>query len=127
MRRAEFSKATKREALARSGGYCEAVGVVYGLSAGQRCNAPLSYGVEFDHYPIRAADGGSGDLENCLAVCVRCHRWKTHRHDAPDRAKEQRIVDRYLGVVGPGSAFPTNRRGRYRKRIDGGVVPRQRR
>lgn len=124
MKRTEFSKATKREALARAGGHCEAIGVVYGLSPGQRCDAPLSYGVEFDHYPIRAGDGGSSHLENCLAVCVRCHRWKTHRRDIPDHAKEQRIVDKYLGVVRPGNAFPTNRKGRYRKRIDGRVEPR---
>jgi 5-methylcytosine-specific restriction enzyme A len=119
MKRAEFSKVTKREALQRSGGLCEAIGTVYGLEPGRRCNAPLSYGVEFDHYPVRASDGGSGGLDNCLAVCIRCHRWKTHRHDAPDRAKEQRVADRHLGIVRPGNSFPTNRNGQFRRRIDG--------
>ncbi len=121
MSRAEFSKATRREALHRAGGLCEAIGAVYGLDAGQRCSAPLSYGVEFDHYPIRASDGGSNDIDNCLAVCIRCHRWKTHRHDAPDQAKEQRVLDKHLGIVRPGAAFPTNRKGRFRKRIDGEI------
>jgi hypothetical protein len=121
MRRAEFSKATRREALARAGGLCEAMGGVYGLKPGQRCSAQLSYGVEFDHYPIRAADGGGSELGNCLAVCIRCHRWKTHRHDAPDHAKEQRVRDKHRGVVRPGDGFPTNRSAGFRKRLSGRV------
>ena len=55
-RRYEFSKATKRQALQRSAGLCEAVGAVYGLKPAERCNAPLAKGVEFDHYPAPATD-----------------------------------------------------------------------
>lgn len=122
MKRAEFSKATKRLALQRSGGFCEAIGKVYGLEPGQRCNAKLSYGVEFDHYPIRAADGGGNDLENCVAVCLKCHRWKTIAFDVPQVAKAKRVEEKRWGLrPSPRRSFPTNRNGPYRKRINGEV------
>jgi 5-methylcytosine-specific restriction endonuclease McrA len=99
--RHEFSKATKREARARSGGLCEAVGSVYGLEPGRRCNAPLSHGVEFDHYPAPATDPGSDTLENCVAVCKVCHRFKTSHYDVPMQAKNKRQSDRHLGITTP--------------------------
>lgn len=117
--RAEFSRETKRQALTRSGGFCEAAGLVYGLDLGQRCNAKLSYGVEFDHYPIRAADGGSADLSNCLAVCKKCHKWKTRTFDIPMAAKGKRIRDRHNGLKGRGQTFQTNRNGPFKRRLNG--------
>lgn len=114
MPRSEFTRPTKREALARAGGgdplraRCEAEGEVYGLAAGQRCNFPLSKGVEFDHYPVRAADGGSNDLSNCVAVCLKCHGHKTRTFDTPMAAKGKRVSDKHMGIrtasklAGPG-------------------------
>lgn len=98
MPRHEFSKATKREALKRSGGRCEAVGEVYGLEPGQRCNAPLAHGVEFDHYPAPATDKGSDTLNNCVSSCKTCHRFKTATYDVPMQAKGKRVSDRHLGI-----------------------------
>ena len=121
MRRKEFSKETKRQALQRSGGLCEGLGKVYGFAPGQRCNAPLSYGVEFDHYPIRAADGGSNELSNCVAVCKKCHRWKTSTIDAPQVAKNRRIEEKRLGITDPKVGFATNRSGRFKRKIDGKI------
>jgi 5-methylcytosine-specific restriction enzyme A len=121
MTRAEFSKETKRQALQRSGGFCEAIGKVYGLEPGQRCWAKLAYGVEFDHYPVRAADGGSAELSNCLAVCLKCHRWKTRTFDIPQAAKCKRVRDKSSGLVSHKRGFPTNRNGPYRKRMNGEV------
>lgn len=74
MPRREFKKETKRHALARSGGKCEAVGEWYGLESGQRCNAPLAYGVQFDHIDLDA-NSKDNSLDNCAATCPRCHRW----------------------------------------------------
>ena len=91
MPRAEFSKKVKREALKRSGGRCEAVGEMYGLSKGKRCNANLGPVVEYDHI-VRAADGGDNSLGNCAAVCKRCHLIKTTKFDTPTtptREKEE--------------------------------------
>lgn len=97
-RRYEFSKQTKREALQRSGKLCEAVGSVYGLLPGQRCNAPLDAGVEFDHYPAPATDKGSDKLENCVACCKTCHGFKTRSYDTPMQAKGKRVSDKHLGI-----------------------------
>lgn len=102
-KRYEFSKQTKREALRRSEGLCEAVGAVYGLGPGQRCNAPLSHGVEFDHYPAPATDKGSDTLENCVAACRTCHRTKTSSFDVPMQAKAKRVSDKHLGIRRPSS------------------------
>lgn len=108
MTRHEFSKPTKREALRRSGGFCEAVGAVYGLEPGQRCNAPLSRGVEFDHWPVPATDEGSDTLDNCVSCCPTCHRFKTSSYDVPMQAKGKRIRDKHTGVS---SRFKLQSRG----------------
>lgn len=99
--RHEFSKPTKREALKRSHGLCEAVGAVYGLEPGQRCNAPLSHGVEFDHYPVPATEHDSDGLENCVACCRTCHSHKTRTFDIPVQAKTKRVSDKHLGIRQP--------------------------
>jgi hypothetical protein len=124
MKRAEFSKETRRAALKRSGGLCEATGKVYGLEPGQRCNAKLMYGVEFDHYPIRAADGGSADLSNCVAVCKKCHKWKTRTFDIPLAAKGKRVRDRHRGLTKSSAGFATNRNGPLKRKLNGMVEPR---
>jgi 5-methylcytosine-specific restriction protein A len=119
--RREFSAATKQAAIRRSDGRCEAVGTVYGLSVGTRCENDLRNGVEFDHYPIRAADGGSNALDNCVAVCRTCHRFKTNTFDLPMVAKSKRLRrERPL----PRRTFQSNRLGSFKKRLDGSVVPR---
>lgn len=103
MARHNFSPKTKRAARARSGGFCEASGVVYGLQPGERCNAPLAgKRVEIDHYPIPATDEGSDTLENAVCCCVKCHGHKTATYDIPMQAKGKRVSDRHLGIVKAG-------------------------
>lgn len=100
--RHNFSQKVKRQARERSGGRCEAVGTVYGLAPGQRCNAPLDgKRVEIDHYPIPATDEGSDVLENAVACCVSCHSFKTASYDIPMQAKGKRVSDRNLGIRKP--------------------------
>lgn len=101
MTRYEFTKKTKREALQRSGGLCEANDPVYGLEDGERCNAFLSYGVEFDHWPIPAGVKDSNKLDNCMSVCKVCHRYKTRTYDIPMQAKDKRIRDKHSGITRP--------------------------
>lgn len=84
--RREFSSKTRKEALKRSGKVCEAIGVWYGLPAGQRCRNDLSLGVEYDHV-ILDANSKDNSLENCAAVCPKCHSWKTRNRDTPTAAK----------------------------------------
>lgn len=100
MPRHEFSTKTKRLATARANGRCEAVGEVYGLDPGKRCNAPLAgKRVEHDHYPIPAGDEGSDKLENCMTCCKSCHDFKTATYDIPMQAKGKRISDRHQGIT----------------------------
>jgi len=100
MARANFTKPVKREALARSKGLCEANGPWYGLAEGQRCCLPLSAGVEFDHIDL---DANSKDrsLGNCAAVCLKCHDYKTNKHDIPKAAKTVRQQDKAKGISKP--------------------------
>ena len=59
MSRREFSKATKRAAVARAKGRCDASGPVYGLGPEAGCWADLGHGFEIDHYPLPATMEGS--------------------------------------------------------------------
>jgi 5-methylcytosine-specific restriction protein A len=98
--RREFTKATKRAALARSEGRCEAVGAWYNLAPGCRCNAPLAAGVEFDHIDLDA-NSHDNSIENCAAVCIPCHRFKSAKIDTPKAAKTLRQQDKDRGVARP--------------------------
>lgn len=89
MARMEFGSKTRKQALKRSGLRCEAVGGWYGLPAGERCTNDLAYGVEYDHI-ILDANSKDNSLENCAAVCPKCHRWKTSNIDVPTAAKTVR-------------------------------------
>lgn len=107
-KRYEFSKEVKRQANARSGGRCEAVGVAYGLEPGQRCNAPFKAGAkEFDHYPLPATMEDSDTLENCMVCCPDCHGHKTRTLDIPVQAKTKRVSDKASGVVKPKGTIPS--------------------
>ncbi|ALJ98265.1 HNH endonuclease [Brucella phage BiPBO1] len=104
MARREFTKEIKRAALRRSLGKCEAIGEMYGFKPGQRCNAPLSFGVQYDHI-IADSIGGEPTLDNCAAVCVSCHGYKTRRVDTPRAAKTKRMSDKAKGIVRPKGAI----------------------
>lgn len=120
--RAEFSKQTKRDALKRAGGLCEAVGSLYGLPEGQRCNAPLAYGVEFDHI-LLAANGGDNSLKNCAACCKRCNQWKANHHDTPMAAKTVRQQDKNNGThTRPRNLIPGSRGTKFKRKVSGEVV-----
>jgi hypothetical protein len=97
MSRKEFTKPTKRLALKRSCLKCEAVGTMYGLPDGQRCNSPLSAGVEYDHI-VLDANSKDNSLGNCASVCLKCHRWKTSHHDIPMAAKTVRMGDKAANI-----------------------------
>lgn len=118
--RREFSKQTKRDALQRAGTLCEAAGPMYGLSA-ERCNAPLAYGVEFDHV-ILDANSKDNSLENCAAVCVKCHKWKTAKHDTPLAAKTVRQQDMGAGIRSSSHPMPGSRGTKWRKPMRGPAV-----
>lgn len=88
--RREFTAKTKRLALERSEGLCEASGPFYNRQWDDRCGAKLTK-VEYDHF-ILASEGGDNSLDNCRAVCPSCHSWKTRKIDTPKAAKIKRIA-----------------------------------
>ena len=103
--RKEFSRNTKRDALKRAKNQCEAVGSWYGLHPGERCEASLGHGVEFDHI-ILEANSHDNSLENCAAVCIPCHRIKSAKHDTPTAAKTVRQRDKHQGIRTKTSRWP---------------------
>jgi hypothetical protein len=123
MARREFTKPTRREALKRSGLRCEGIGQWYGHPAGHRCNADLGEGVQFDHIDLDA-NSKDNSLENCAAVCIPCHRFKTAKIDQPKAAKTLRQQDKALGIRKP-STFPGGRNSRFKRTMSGKVVDRQ--
>ena len=94
MERKEFSVKTRRQALERSQGHCEASGPIYGLPSGKRCCAPLSAGVDFDHFPVRAADGGDNSLANVI----------THPFGRPRFDRSGRVQARVARMTSKGFA-----------------------
>jgi 5-methylcytosine-specific restriction endonuclease McrA len=122
MTRREFSRRVKREALARSGGLCEARGIWYGLDPNQRCRYPLNtIGVHFDHV-VADAIGGEPTLENCAAICPRCHIIKTANIDTPKAAKTKRQSDKHLGIRSAARRpLPGTKASGIRKRMSGQV------
>lgn len=123
MSRAEFTKSTKLQALARSGKRCEASGPWYGLPEGVRCNADLGYGVEFDHI-ILDANSKDNSLENCAAVCIKCHRYKTAKRDTPLAAKTVRQRDKLGLKIKSKSRWPYSRDSGWKRKVTGERVPR---
>lgn len=124
MGRAEFSKPTKRAARARANGYCEAVGTWYGLAPGQRCMAPLSKGVEFDHIDLEA-NSRDASLENCACVCPACHLYKTRHRDIPLAAKTLRQQDKDSGIRRSARPFPGSRASGWKRPFGGGPAVRR--
>jgi hypothetical protein len=89
----------------------------------ERCRADLAYGVEFDHIDLWANSRDSS-LSNCLAVCPRCHKFKSTKHDTPKAAKTVRQRDKHSGIRKAGPVMPGSRKSKWKRRMDGTVEPR---
>lgn len=93
--RREFSKQVRRDAFMRANGRCE------GHPYGERCPVKLRVGrFHYDH-DIPDALGGEPTLENCVVLCLACHKEKTGSRDIPAIAKTKRIQDREIGIRNP--------------------------
>lgn len=117
MARAEFSAKVKRAAWNRAGGRCEAVGTMYGLADGVRCNLDLKIGVNYDH-DDPDANSRDNSLENCVCLCPPCHRYKTSHRDRPLIAKTNHQQDKARGIK---QKRPWSK---FKRKMDGSVVPR---
>jgi len=121
--RAEFTKQTKRDALKRSGMKCEASGAMFGLDPGRHCETSLGNGVRFEHVDPDA-NSKDNSLENCLAVCPKCWRWKTDHYDKPLVSKTKRQQDKHLGIRTTSRPMPCGRNSDFKKTFSGEVVRR---
>lgn len=86
--RREFTKQVRRDAFLRADGCCE----------GENCGARLTIGKYHYDHNIPDALGGEPTLENCVVLCISCHRDKTSSRDVPVIAKTKRIQDRQRGI-----------------------------
>ena len=83
------------------------------------------------HMPVEFTDehmqprwqGGGEDMGNRALVCRPCAKQKTAA-EAPERCKGLRVRDKQIGAIKPKSSFQTNRNGRYKAKIGGGVEKR---
>lgn len=110
MSRAEFPNRVKFAAFERANGRCE------------KCTALLMPGkFRYDHI-IPDWIGGANTLENCQAICLACDKPKT-AGDQRDIAKVKRVRSKHAGIR-KRSSFACGRDSKWKKRVDGTVVPR---
>jgi 5-methylcytosine-specific restriction protein A len=77
---------------------------------------------EYDHI-IPDGLGGEPTVENCQALCGKCHRRKTHEDDRPVMTKADNQKKSAAGIRTP-SRLPGSRSGKWKKKINGEVVAR---
>jgi 5-methylcytosine-specific restriction endonuclease McrA len=94
MSRLEFTRKTKEARRDLSGLLCEAV-----WETG-RCNSPLVSGNIEYHHDVEAERGGDNSLENCRAVCVKCHKLFTAKF-VMEKAKAERQRAQHLNSARP--------------------------
>lgn len=105
-KRQNFPKKVQRAALDRSGGICEAVGILYGWPVGVRCTAKLSKAKNFDHVN-GDSNGGKPTLENCAVTCPKCNQIKNNKTDTPRAAKGLRTQDKHRGIKTAKTPIPS--------------------
>ncbi len=106
--RQEFSKRTKLVVWNRTGGRCE------------QCTAALYPGRFEYHHAKEATFDGDGSVANCTLLCRNCHAAITSKR-AQVIAKSNRVRLSHIGGRPKKRSFPTNRNGKWRKRMDGTV------
>lgn len=111
--RREFPAKVKVAAFERSGGRCEL------------CTAPLMVGkINYDHR-VPDALGGEPALANCEVLCLACHGAKTASGDVPRIAKAKREQAAHIGAKArPRCPLPGSRASKWKRKLDGTVVPR---
>lgn len=90
MKRTEFSAKVRKEAYARSKGFCE----------NKACGCQLQTGkFHYDHI-IPSRLGGEASVVNCQVICVSCHSEKTAK-DVKKMAKAERQHRKHIGAETP--------------------------
>lgn len=74
---------------------------------------------QFDHFPLRHADGGPAEPWNLAPVMIAAHRAKSARVDQPGMAKERRIEAKWAAhnrAVAAGRKPPPRTTSRWPRR-----------
>ena len=111
--RREFSGKVRVAAFARCKGHCEFCQI----------KIVLGNGPEYDHSTPDAVDGPP-TLENCVVLCVRCHREKTSNIDRPEIDKTKRILEKSIKAERKGKPMPGSRKSIWKKKLNGETVRR---
>lgn len=98
--RTEFSKKVKLAAYMRC--------LVDGKPHCEICHLPILGIPEFDHVKPDGL-GGEATLQNCMVLCGKCHRRKTHEEDRPVMAKADRQFKAKAGIKGPRRKWPSRK------------------
>jgi hypothetical protein len=120
IRRLEFSAETKRDAFARSGGFCECYLVLW-LGRPGGCGGKLSGGNVFYAHITPDAIRQDNSLANCAVLSKTCWREKTSGYDLPVIAKSNRVRDRHIGAISlPRQIIPGSTASPWKHRVSGG-------
>ena len=89
------------------------------------CGAKLTLGkYRFGHI-TPCAMGGKGTLDNCEVVCLPCDKVQTYQTDLPQIAKAKRREIKHKGArVQSKRPMPFGRNSKWKKKLNGDVVPR---
>ena len=85
--RSEFPKSVKLAAWDRCRGRCEC-----------GCGLKIIGTPEYDNYPVPAALGGPGTLDNCRVLDRKHHRALTAEKDVPGISRSTRIFEKRIGA-----------------------------
>lgn len=94
--RSNFSKETKRQTFARSGGICECHLMPHIFK--DPCGLPLGIANTFYEHQDPDRISGRNDLDNCAVLSRTCWRYKTSTYDLPIIAKVKRNEDFAKGI-----------------------------
>jgi 5-methylcytosine-specific restriction protein A len=84
---------------------------------------PLLQVWELDHITPLAISGNN-EPENLQIACVHCHKEKT-KTDVTSIAKGKRMAEKHYGIKRSSAPMPCGRRSRWKKKLNGEVVPRE--
>ena len=96
MSRSEFPVSVRKQAKERAGDNCEDCGSVFSASN------PVNY----DH-DLPDNLGGGNSLENCVVLCLACHKLKTKTEDRPRIDKANRLRNKALGLTEAKPKWPS--------------------
>lgn len=79
-------------------------------------------GWQMDHI-IALANGGENRESNLQPLITKAHKEKTS-DDVATKAKDRRVKAKHLGISKPKSSLPGSKGSKWKRKVDGTVVPR---